>query len=73
MAISVQGRELPGQYSLTYLIKRHNRPRNQTDRAPDILGCADLSGYWSRHIDDTNCLVYRIQNGIIDFYAFRTH
>jgi toxin YoeB len=33
----------------------------------------DFSGYWSRRIDDTNRLVYRLQNGMIEFYAFRTH
>jgi toxin YoeB len=33
----------------------------------------DFSGYWSRRIDDTNRLVYRLQHGMIEFYAFRTH
>lgn len=33
----------------------------------------DLSGYWSRRIDETNRLVYRIREGRIEFYAFRTH
>ncbi|WP_338553505.1 type II toxin-antitoxin system YoeB family toxin [Paenibacillus sp. KS-LC4] len=33
----------------------------------------DLSGYWNRRIDDTNRIVYRIHNGMIEFYAFRTH
>ncbi|WP_283777451.1 type II toxin-antitoxin system YoeB family toxin [Paenibacillus sp. J2TS4] len=29
--------------------------------------------YWSRRIDETNWLVYRLGNGTIEFYAFRTH
>ena len=33
----------------------------------------ELSGYWSRRIDETNRLVYRINDGAIEFYAFRTH
>ncbi|MCU6710964.1 Txe/YoeB family addiction module toxin [Paenibacillus sp. J5C_2022] len=33
----------------------------------------DLSGYWSRRIDETNRLVYRIYDEKIEFYAFRTH
>lgn len=33
----------------------------------------DLSGYWSRRIDSTNRLVYRIENQAIEFYAFPTH
>lgn len=33
----------------------------------------DLSGYWSRRIDDTNRLVYRLNETSIEFYAFRTH
>lgn len=33
----------------------------------------NLSGWWSRRIDDTNRLVYRIENGKIIIASCRTH
>lgn len=33
----------------------------------------DLSGWWSRRIDDTNRLVYRIRNGQLEIAQCRTH
>ncbi len=33
----------------------------------------DLSGYWSRRIDEKNRLVYRIENGIIKIVQCGTH
>ncbi|MDR0881163.1 MAG: Txe/YoeB family addiction module toxin [Candidatus Adiutrix sp.] len=33
----------------------------------------DLAGYWSRHIDDTHRLVYRIVNDQIEVTQCRTH
>jgi toxin YoeB len=33
----------------------------------------DLSGWWSRRIDDTNRLVYRIENDVIILSNCRTH
>ena len=33
----------------------------------------DHSGWWSRRIDDTNRLVYRIKNGQIEIAQCRTH
>lgn len=33
----------------------------------------DLSGWWSRRIDDTNRLVYRIRDGRIEIAQCRTH
>lgn len=33
----------------------------------------DFSGWWSRRIDDTNRLVYRINNGIIEITQCRSH
>ncbi|MBT9777883.1 Txe/YoeB family addiction module toxin [Clostridium sp. MCC353] len=32
-----------------------------------------LSGWWSRRIDDTNRLIYRINNGIIEIAQCRSH
>jgi toxin YoeB len=35
---------------------------------------ADLSGYWSRHIDEKNRLIYRIlDDGTIEIHACRSH
>ena len=33
----------------------------------------DLSGYWSRRIDDTNRLVYRIENDIMKIVQCGSH
>jgi len=33
----------------------------------------DLSGYWSRRIDDTHRLVYRIENGQVEVYQCKGH
>ena len=33
----------------------------------------DLSGFWSRRIDDNNRLVYRIQNGNIEIAQCGSH
>ena len=33
----------------------------------------DLSGWWSRRIDDSNRLVYRIRNGVIEIAQCRSH
>ena len=39
---------------------------------PELL-TGDLSGWWSRRIDDTNRIVYREQNGIIIIASCRGH
>ena len=33
----------------------------------------DLSGFWSRHIDDTNRFVYRINNDKLEILSCRGH
>lgn len=33
----------------------------------------DLSGWWSRRIDDTNRLIYRISNNTIEIAQCRSH
>lgn len=33
----------------------------------------ELSGFWSRRIDDTNRLVYRISNGMLEILSCRGH
>ena len=38
---------------------------------PEPLG--ELSGFWSRRIDDTNRFVYRINNGVLEILSCRGH
>lgn len=33
----------------------------------------ELSGFWSRRIDDTNRLVYRIRSGVLEILSCRGH
>ena len=33
----------------------------------------ELSGFWSREIDEKNRLVYRIENGMLEIAECRTH
>jgi len=33
----------------------------------------NLSGYWSRRIDEKNRLLYRINDNVIELYELRTH
>jgi len=33
----------------------------------------ELSGFWSRHIYDANCIVYRIENGQIEIAQCGSH
>lgn len=33
----------------------------------------NLSGWWNRRIDDTNRLVYRINNNILEIVSCKTH
>ena len=33
----------------------------------------DLSGYWSRRIDETNRIVYKVDNDVIEISQCRTH
>lgn len=33
----------------------------------------EFSGFWSRHIDDTNRLVYRIRGGVLEILSCRGH
>ena len=33
----------------------------------------DLTGFWSREIDEKNRLVYRIENGMLEIAECRTH
>lgn len=55
------------------LVKDIERNGNGGIGKPEPLR-EDLSGYWSRHIDDKNRLVYRIlDSGIIEIHTCRSH
>ena len=61
------------------LLKRINQLLKDIDRSgydgigkPEPLK-GDLSGWWSRRIDDTPRLVYRIRDGRIEIAQCRTH
>ena len=34
---------------------------------------SNLSGWWSRRIDDTNRLIYRVRNGVLEIAQCGTH
>lgn len=61
------------------LLKRINQLLRDVDRGgyegigkPEPLK-GDLSGWWSRRIDDTHRLVYRIRDGRVEIAQCRTH
>ncbi|ANU40217.1 Txe/YoeB family addiction module toxin [Flavonifractor plautii] len=61
------------------LLKRINQLLKDIDRSgydgigkPEPLK-SNLSGWWSRRIDDTHRLVYRIRDGRIEIAQCRTH
>lgn len=61
------------------MLKRINQLIRDTERDPfhgigkpePLKG--DLSGWWSRRIDDTNRLVYRVRNGVLEIAQCGTH
>ncbi len=60
-------------------LKRVNQLIRDIERSPfEGIGKAeplkgDLSGWWSRRIDDANRLVYRVRGQIIEIAACRGH
>ena len=60
-------------------LKRINSLIKDTERNPfEGIGKpeplkGDLSGFWSRHIDDTNRFVYRINNDKLEILSCRGH
>ncbi len=60
-------------------LKRINQLLRDIDRNPYAgIGKPELlkherKGYWSRRIDDTNRLIYRIENGRIEIAQCRAH
>ena len=61
------------------ILKRINQLLRDVERGgydgigkPEALS-GDLAGFWSRHIDDVNRLVYRIQDGKIEIVSCKGH
>lgn len=60
-------------------LKRINKLINDTKRSPfEGIGKPEplkenLSGFWSRRIDDTNRLVYAVDNGVLTIISCRYH
>ena len=57
---------------INQLIKNIERNGNVGIGKPEPLKY-DLSGWWSRHIDDTHRLIYRIEENKINISHCRTH
>lgn len=61
------------------MIKRINQLLKDVERSPfEGIGKpealrGDLSGFWSRRIDDVNRLVYRVAEGSIEILSCREH
>ena len=54
------------------LLKDIDRNRYKGLGHPESL-TGDLSGYWSRHIDEKNRLVYKIKNDIVKIIQCGSH
>ena len=54
------------------LIKDIERNKLEGIGEPEPLK-GDLNGFWSRRIDDTNRLVYRINNDILEIVSCKGH
>ena len=57
---------------INLLIKDIDRNGNEGIGKPEPL-TGDLSGFWSRRIDDYNRLVYRIENDVIKIAQCGSH
>ncbi|MCL2767441.1 MAG: Txe/YoeB family addiction module toxin [Synergistaceae bacterium] len=54
------------------LINDIKRNRYEGIGKPEALS-GDLSGFWSRRIDEQNRIIYRIVDEVIELVALRTH
>jgi len=61
------------------MVKRINQILKDIDRnkykgigKPEPLR-GNMSGYWSRRIDDTHRVIYRIEKDVIEIYACKGH
>ena len=57
---------------INQLVKDIERNANSGIGKPEPL-IGNWSGYWSRRIDDTNRLIYRIKDGRLEIAQCRTH
>jgi len=57
---------------INQLLKDISRNNNIDMGKPEPLK-GELAGFWSRRIDDSNRLVYRIKNGILEILSCRGH
>lgn len=57
---------------INLLLKDIERERYDGIGKPEPLK-GDLTGFWSRRIDDTNRLVYRIQDNVLEILSCRGH
>lgn len=57
---------------INQLIKDIQREPSEGIGKPEPLKY-DLSGYWSRHIDDANRLVYQVENDVLTIIQCRGH
>ena len=57
---------------INQLIKDIDRNGNNGIGMPEALSC-NLAGFWSRRIDETNRLVYRIKGGQLEIAQCRSH
>lgn len=60
-------------------LKRINALLKDTERSPfEGIGKpeplkGELSGFWSRRIDETNRFVYRVESGVLEILSCRGH
>ena len=57
---------------INMLLKDIDRNPFESIGKPEALK-ANLAGYWSRRIDETNRLVYRVEEGFIEVYQCKNH
>ena len=67
-----QGQDKKTVKRINQLIQNIDRNGNEGIGKPEALR-GNLSGWWSRRIDDTNRLVYRLQDGRIEISQCRGH
>ena len=67
-----QGQDKKTIKRINQLIQDIDRNHNEGIGKPEALK-GNLSGWWSRRIDDKNRLVYRIQDNIIEIAQCRGH
>lgn len=67
-----QGQDKKTIKRINQLIQDIDRNHNEGIGKPEALR-GNLSGWWSRRIDDKNRLVYRIENNIIQIAQCKGH